>query len=79
MELITANEFFVLDANTESNNSSSKVNVLSTISVIVPADTFDDIPPPVVYLTVNVVFPGANPYVFVYTKFEGSIGKSNCF
>ena len=30
------------------------------------------IPPPCAYLTVSVVFDGANPKAFVFKKFEGS-------
>lgn len=40
------------------------------------AFTLDAIPPPTVYLTVNVVPLGAAPYVFVYKKLLGSILKS---
>jgi hypothetical protein len=40
-------------------------------TVIVFASTFELTPPPVKYLTVNVVEDGAIPYVFVNIKLEG--------
>ena len=39
--------------------------------VIVFESTLDDTPPPVKYLTVNVVFDGEIPYVPEYRKFTG--------
>ena len=42
------------------------------IFVIVFEFTLDSKPPPVTYVTVNVVFAGTCPYALVYKKFDGS-------
>jgi len=41
--------------------------------VKVLANTLSEIPLPIVYVIVNVVFEGACPYVLVYKKFDASI------
>ena len=46
-----------------------------SIFVIVLLFTLDLIPPPIIYLTVRVVFAGDSPYDLVYRKFEGSLGS----
>jgi len=54
-----------------SSSYSIKSNLVNS-----PAATLSVIPFPTVYVTVNVVFAGACPYVLVYKKFDGSISTS---
>ena len=65
---LTIPALFVLLTSSSNSIKSTKVNTF--------AGTLSVIPFPTVYLTVNVVFAGAWPYVLVNKKFDGSISTS---
>ena len=48
------------------------IGVKESTSLIVLDCTLDSKPPPIIYVTVNIVFEGACPYVLVNKKLEGS-------
>ena len=77
---VTATVFLTkLTMPVETVELTSSLNNIKSTSESSPAGTLSVMPLPIVYVTVNVVFEGAWPYVLVYKKLDGSISISTPF